>query len=150
MKNIMTKGFVLNKLSERDTLLYKGLAITMIVLHNFLHWVYPKVGENEMTFREYRFEKFLDVVINHSEYIVQVFFGYFGHFGVQVFIFLSAYGIAVKYYDKINDYSLFVFKRVSKIYKPFIYSLLVYFIYKAELEIPDLELKNQQMTDIHF
>lgn len=42
------------KLTKQDTQLYKGVAIFMIVYHNFMH-SFPSPKENEFTFSRDRF-----------------------------------------------------------------------------------------------
>jgi len=128
---LLNTSFILQKLSLEDTIIYKGMAILMIVLHNFLHWTYPKIGENEMSFRDYKFDKFIELVSSQPEYIFQAFFSYFGHFGVQIFIFLSAYGLTMKYIKKEPAYLSFLFSRLAKIYPAFLFSLFIWAIYKA-------------------
>ena len=74
-----------------DTAILKCLAITAIVFHNFFHFVSP-ARENEFTFDPVRFRLFLEAVRQPS-LATQAVFSFFGHFGVQIFIFLSAYGL---------------------------------------------------------
>ncbi len=125
----MKRVFILKSLSKDDTTFYKGLAILMIVFHNFLHWTQPKPGENEMSFSVNRVQEFIDISLTSPEYIGQILFSFWGHFGVQVFLFLSAYGITISYSKTKDAYWKYSIKRFTKIYPAFIVSIVFYFIY---------------------
>ena len=64
-------------LTRTECNVLRGLAIIGIVMHNFCHWLNPIVKENEY------------------QYFSHISF--FGHYGVPVFLFLSAYGLVRKY-----------------------------------------------------
>jgi peptidoglycan/LPS O-acetylase OafA/YrhL len=110
-------------LDKKDTALLKGLAIAAIVFHNFFHVIGP-VRENEFNFDPARFPIFLQTVI-HPSMAIQSFFAFYGHFGVQVFIFLSAYGLAKSHWNDANSWSAFMWSRVKKLYPMF--GLVVFF-----------------------
>ncbi|MDF1642861.1 MAG: acyltransferase [Pseudomonadales bacterium] len=116
-----------NSLDKNDTNLYKGIAILMIATHNFMH-LFPAPKENEFEFNPNRFFDLLYLVINESENILRVFLSFFGHFGVQIFIFLSAYGFTKKYLNRQPNYWLFIWKRIFKIYPAFILGILAWAI----------------------
>lgn len=84
------------QLSRSDTALLKGVAITAIVLHNFCHWLPGCVPENEYTFHPQNTWQ-LTRLIADGEHVVLNLFSYFGHYGVPVFLFLSGYGLVMKY-----------------------------------------------------
>lgn len=96
-----------------DTTALKGLAITAIVLHNFFHVVSP-AHQNEFTFQAHRFDVFLQTV-SQPALAIQAFFSSFGHFGVQVFIFLSAYGLTRSHWND-TSWTAFMRSRVRKLY----------------------------------
>jgi len=110
-----------------DTLVLKGLAILAIVFHNFYHRI-GLVKENELTFDPHRFPVFLAHVIHPTE-TFQALFSYLGHFGVQVFIFLSAYGLALKYYPLKDSPAAFMWSRVKKIYPMYFLAVLLWAAY---------------------
>lgn len=101
----------------RDTTVLKGLAISAIVFHNFFHAVSP-VGQNEFTFDPARFQRLL-AALSHGSLAIQALFSFFGHYGVQVFIFLSAYGLTKSYWDKPQRWTTFMAGRVRKLYPAF-------------------------------
>lgn len=108
----------LTDLDRRDTSILKGIAIFAIVFHNFFHVLGP-VHENEFSFDPNRFPVFLHAIV-HPSMAIQAFFSFFGHFGVQVFIFLSAYGLAKTHWDDDASWSSFMWSRVKKLYPMFL------------------------------
>ncbi len=103
----------------------KGLAIFLIVLHNFFHSTFSKTKENEFDFAPDRFLYFLNELGDRPEEWVQAFFAYFGHFGVQIFIFLSAYSLALSY-PEVRSPASFFLSRVRKLYPFFVGAILLW------------------------
>jgi peptidoglycan/LPS O-acetylase OafA/YrhL len=95
----------------------KALAILAIALHNFFHLVNP-AHENEFVFSPEAFQIFLSQA-RHPELAVQAFLSFFGHFGVQIFIFLSAYGLSKSHWDDSSSWFAFMRGRVNKLYPTF-------------------------------
>jgi peptidoglycan/LPS O-acetylase OafA/YrhL len=114
-------------LDKIDSSLYKGIAILMIVIHNFMH-LFPAPKENEFNFKPYRFFDLLSLLLNEPENVIRVSFSFFGHFGVQIFIFLSAYGLTKRYYLRKITYWPFIWGRIIKIYPSFILAILAWAI----------------------
>lgn len=108
---------MLRDFDHRDSAILKGLAISAIVFHNFFHAVSP-VHQNEFTFDPSRFDVFLNTVI-HPALAVQAFFSFFGHFGVEIFIFLSAYGLTKSHWDDTSSWAGFMWGRIRKLYPKF-------------------------------
>jgi hypothetical protein len=79
----------------------KGIAILAIVLHNYFHMLWGAVGENEFDFEPGRLRSFISAV-GEPDRLIQAFFSYFGHYGVLLFIFLSAYGLAIAHWQPPN------------------------------------------------
>ena len=129
MELLFKKKFTFINLTLEDTTFYKGLAILIIIMHNFFHWVPPAPGENEQNFHPSRVDKYLQIVFNQPEYIFQATFSYLGHYGVQVFLFLSAYGLTVKYLNSDIQYFSYLKRRILKIYPAFLFSILVWLLY---------------------
>ena len=75
----------------------RGIAIIGIVLHNYCHWLGLAVKENEYTFTFANCRRLLAVTfspdINYPVHLLS----FFGHYGVPIFLFLSAYGLVLKY-----------------------------------------------------
>ena len=104
----------LDQLNHRDSTVLKALAILAIVLHNFFHAVSP-ARQNEFRFHPGAFQIFLHEVSQPS-HAVQAFFSFFGHLGVQVFIFLSAFGLAKSHWDDTSSWRQFMWGRIRKLY----------------------------------
>ena len=104
----------LRDLDTKDTAILKGLAITAIILHNFFHLIGP-LHQNEFTFDRARFPLVLRTVV-HPEFAIQGFFTFFGHFGVQVFIFLAAYGLTKSHWEDQSGWTAFMWGRVKKLF----------------------------------
>jgi len=118
-------------LEKNQITIIKGIAIIMIVLHNFLHWSSPFIRENELDYDFSRLKKLGEVIFSEPAYILSGLFSYFGHFGVQLFIFVSAYGLTKKYLksgENIN-YIDFIRFRFLKIYSLVFVGLSVMFCY---------------------
>ena len=104
----------LQDLDLKDTAILKALAITAIILHNFFHLIGP-THQNEFSFSAARFPLFVQTMLR-PELAFQAFFTFFGHFGVQVFIFLSAYGLAKSHWNDGSSWAGFMWRRVKKLY----------------------------------
>lgn len=123
LRDTAKSRFLLGDLDKKDTAILKGLAISAIVFHNFFHVIGP-VHENEFDFDPARFPVFLQTVV-HPSAAIQSFFAFYGHFGVQIFIFLAAYGLAKSHWDDANSWITFMWSRVKKLYPMF--GLVIFF-----------------------
>lgn len=116
-------------LSRADTDMFKGVGILLIVLHNYFHWVAPSPGENEFTFQRDRTVSLIDKIFQQPLETVNLLFDYFGHYGVQIFIFLSAYGLARTYAGQSVDWVPFMLRRAGRLYPVFLLAILVHFLF---------------------
>lgn len=91
-------------LSRMECSALRGIAIAGIFLHNYCHWVGQIVQENEYTFDMDNCNHFFSVIKHPDALFPAHLLSFFGHYGVPVFLFLSAYGLVMKYekqpYDK--------------------------------------------------
>ena len=117
------------EISKEQTLYYKGIGILLIVLHNYFHSLSPLPGENEFDFSSERINLVISILLDNPEDFIRLFFTYMGHFGVQVFIFLSAYGLAKSYPHSTISYRKFITKRILTIYPAFLLSILFFILY---------------------
>ncbi len=90
----MTNSDLLTR-SECNAL--RGLAITGIFLHNYCHWLGPVVKENEYQYFQHNVDWFMQVCANIDGLFPVHVLSFFGHYGVPVFLFLSAFGLERKY-----------------------------------------------------
>lgn len=75
----------------------RGVAILAIVLHNYCHWLSPIIKENEYTFDENNVRGLTQVLSNPDLNLPLHLISFFGHYGVPLFLFLSAFGLVRKY-----------------------------------------------------
>ncbi|PKH01064.1 acyltransferase [Psychromonas sp. MB-3u-54] len=125
-----------NGITKVETNIFKGLAILMIAIHNFMHR-FPTPKENEMKFMPENVYNLFDILLTEPAGIIRALFSYFGHFGVQVFIFLSAYGLMKKYAKNESDflYVKFIFDRLEKIYPMFLLAIVSYFGFMFSINV---------------
>lgn len=105
-------------LSRAECSALRGLAIIAIVMHNYSHWLRHIVQENEYQYFQHNVD-WLSRVLVHPDGLLPVhILSFFGHYGVPVFLFLSAYGLEQKYavkeagrpYDFVRTHFLKLFK----------------------------------------
>lgn len=75
----------------------RGLAIIGIFMHNFIHWLGPMVKENEYQFHQSNVDWLMQILAHPDKNLLWQLFSFFGHYGVPVFVFLSGYGLVLKY-----------------------------------------------------
>jgi len=121
-----SSGIQITAFSRAQTEILKGIGILVIVLHNFLHNLTPSISENQFSFHPERFSKFYLTIADNPFEIIRASFSYFGHYGVQIFIFFSAYGLTRKYLDRNITTSIFLKGRIGKIYTSFLICVAVY------------------------
>jgi len=115
----------------------RALAILAIVFHNYLHWVSDSPGENEFTFRPERGEAFILGLQQTPWDAIRLLATYLGHYGVQVFFFLSGYGLAAKYAGHLTNASplpswwSFQKKRWSSLFPAILMAALGYLIFES-------------------
>ncbi len=84
-------------LTRTECNVVRGLAIIGIFLHNYCHWLRPIVKENEYQFFQHNVDWFQRVFLHPDGYLLMHLLSFFGHYGVPLFLFLSAYGLVKKY-----------------------------------------------------
>lgn len=117
------------EISKQQTDLLKGIGILFIVLHNYFHWVSPSPGENEFIFNARFTNNLLANVSSSYTSFINVVFSFFGHYGVQLFIFISGYGLAKSFTKKKPGFMLFIRQRVARIYPAFLIGIGLLILY---------------------
>jgi peptidoglycan/LPS O-acetylase OafA/YrhL len=107
----------------------KGVAISAIVFHNYFHVISP-VGTNEFVFDAASFRMLLKTLDNPVRAIEGIF-SFFGYFGVGIFVFLSAYGLAKSYWNDPAPWAHFLWGRIGKLYPVFGLVILPWFVLVA-------------------
>lgn len=110
------KSFKIKLITKEDTLILKAIGIILIALHNYYRWVKPITGENEFGMSGGYAINSYQTILNNPLEVINVFFNFLGHYGVQIFIFISAYGLTKVYLSKSIEWRLFVRKRFLKLY----------------------------------
>ena len=75
----------------------RGVAIIGIFLHNFCHWLPGIIRENEYLFNADNVSALRGVMASPDWNLPLHLLSFFGHYGVPMFLFLSAYGLVMKY-----------------------------------------------------
>ena len=84
-------------LTRRECSAMRGIAILAIMLHNYCHFIGRIVKENEYQYLEQNNTRLWQVLTNPDELLPVHLLSYFGHYGVPVFLFLSGFGLVMKY-----------------------------------------------------
>ena len=84
-------------LSKNECTVLRGLGILAILLHNYCHWLEGALMENELTFVQERSDAFYAYAVHPDGNAFLQFFSFFGHYGICVFLFLTGYGLTIKY-----------------------------------------------------
>lgn len=85
------------ELTRTECSALRGIAILGIFMHNFLHWLSPMVKENEYQYHQDNVDRLIAMLVSPSADLPLQLFSFFGHYGVPVFLFLSGYGLVMKY-----------------------------------------------------
>ena len=75
----------------------RGFAILRFVLHNYCHFLNFAVKENEYIFYGDRPRQFWDMLMSMDSQLFVHVFSFLGHYGVPVFLFVSGFGLVMKY-----------------------------------------------------
>lgn len=144
------KGSVFYNLTKKDTNIIKGIAILLIVVHNYVHLRTDR-GENEVDFDMSRIFNVFFKILEDPLNVFETFFTFFGHYGVQLFILISAYGLTKKHMVvKIDSYMGYLFKRVIKVYALLTAGLIFNYMYVSYRARGIFPLSEYLDTVIHF
>lgn len=86
-----------NGFSRAECNALRGLAIIGIFLHNYCHWLGPIVKENEYQYFQLNVDRLVHAVQYPDASLLLHLLSFFGHYGVPLFLFLSAFGLVRKY-----------------------------------------------------
>lgn len=84
-------------LTRIDCSAMRGMAIIGIFLHNYCHWLKGVVRENEYTFNMKNVDGMYGALSSLDHDMLLHLLSFFGHYGVPLFVFLSGYGLVLKY-----------------------------------------------------
>ena len=113
-------------LQKDETNIIKGFSILCIMIHNLLHWGEPLKGkENEFYFISDNIYCFFNAFAEHPIDSLNIIFSYLGHFGVQLFIFISGFGLAMSMMSNPKKYGNFIIDRLKKLYPLVIIAFII-------------------------
>lgn len=116
-----------NWLSREECSALRTIAILSIVVHNFAHKLPGASSENEFAFSKDNSYYFWNNVLS-SDFFIHLF-AYWGHLGVPIFVFLSAYGLSLKYGNgEYINRKHFLFSHYKKLFYPLFIGSIVYSI----------------------
>ncbi len=126
-------------LSRIECNMLRGLAIILIVLNNFGHKINGVHPDNEFNYSFDRVSGFLDSLANPSSILPLELLSFYSPYGVMLFIFLSGYGLVLKY-EKGNGTSAsntaFVVDHYKKLFvmqaKGLAFFLLLYLTFESK------------------
>lgn len=122
-------------LSRDITTIMKGIAILFIVLHNFFHMSYFGFSlENEMTFSLDKTHHYFNSINSLSTFFPETI-SFIGWVGVCVFVFVSGYGVAMKYntHDiRFKEFVLYNYKKLFVLMLPTILFFMIFNIYRLD------------------
>jgi len=106
----------------------RGLAITAIIIHNFVHLYPGMLEENEFGYMARRATAFAHLLSQPDWMTPLQLLSYLGHYGMVVFLFLSGYGL-VKRYERPHEQQpgawSFIVRHYGKLLKLLLPALLV-------------------------
>ena len=120
---------IINNFAKESTLIYKGIGILLIVFHNFFHWIPPYTGENEWHFSRGCFNNFYCGLLDTPFEFINLFFSYFGHYGLQIFVFISGVGLALSMQNQHRSWGIFMIERLKKLYPLMLTGFVFLFFY---------------------
>ena len=137
-------------LSRVECNMLRGMAIILIVLNNFGHKVNGVHPDNEFNYNYDRILGLFESFSNHSSVLPLELLSFYSPFGVMLFIFLSGYGLVLKY-EKGNGRSIsnsgFVIDHYKKLFvmqaKGLAFFLLLYLLYESKEIVQVLPLIKQ-------
>lgn len=127
-----------NLLNREECNVMRGFAIMAVASNNFGHLIKDVIQDNEFVYDYSQVTAFLEALKLPSQILPLDFLAFFSPFGVMLFIFLSGYGLTLKY-EKGNgkqiDHKTFVIDHYTKLFqmqiKGLAMFLLVMFIFNS-------------------
>ena len=134
------------RITKEDTIYLKGIGILMIIMHNFFHVLKPLIGENEFAYEPQNSLNFLSNLSASPLNFPQALLSYFGHYGVQIFIFCSGYGLTVIYRKSALKFKPYILKRLYKLYPTFIIGIILLLAYQVAFS--DFEITTRTLAAV--
>ncbi len=141
------------EISKETNNVLRGVAILAIVMHNFCGWA--GVSENEFRFAASNITDLWTSISSGALNAVWDIIAFFGHYGVEIFVFLSGYGLAKKHAGAIPRFGAYMRHNISKLWLLMIPGLLCYavltliFFARFRLYCPSVILHNNVSLPFH-
>jgi hypothetical protein len=116
-------------ISRYECTILRGIAILGIILHNFCHKIPGAVEGNEFNFDITCPIQLFHEICNPNIGLLNHLLSFFGHYGVALFVFLSGYGLSVKYENacaKQPSFRGFMLHNLTKFWKYYIPGVIIY------------------------
>ena len=136
--------------SIRATDVLKGVAILLIMVHNFYHHLPPVMGENEFSFQDGLFRQYVAFGIANPEQVLRYSFSFFGHIGVQLFVFLTAYGYGMQSAKACGISIRYLLPRFLRVYVAFIVAVVLYLILLSAARISGAGVQPLGALDLFY
>ncbi len=112
-------------LNKKECLFLKGIAIIFIILHNYCHEFPSAIEANEFLWIKGNIISFYNHLIHPSYFIISDFFSFWGHYGIVIFLFISGYGLVMKYEQTSVPHKYKTFDFIKKHYVK-LFSLMIW------------------------
>ena len=101
------------------------IAIICIMIHNYAHKMPGAAQENEFAYHFENDNNFRQLLFS-SDFLTHIF-SYWGHLGVPIFVFLSGYGLALKYDNHVQiKWKNYLESHYKKLFFPLLFGTLAY------------------------
>ena len=124
----LSRIMVFKGYTKRDTSIIKGFGILCIVLHNYFHWRPPSPGENEFDFLSERVTAFFTLLSEKPAEFINLTFSFLGHYGVQLFIFMSGFGLAMSMMNSPRTWESFFVSKLKRLYPLLLVGMLFFIL----------------------
>lgn len=116
-------------LTRQDSQQLRGLAILLIIIHNFCHVLPEAIPENEYLWSIEPILQYGRYIQHGGPHLILNLFSHYGFYGIALFIFLSGYGLATKY-DQNEGISPihFLVHHATKLWRLLFVGIFVYYI----------------------
>jgi peptidoglycan/LPS O-acetylase OafA/YrhL len=118
-------------ITPKESLFLKGIAILLIVIHNFCHQVLPYPGVSEFRFSQNGADDFISFLVTQPLDMFRTISTYYGHYGVQIFLFLTGYAFMVKSLHSAPKFLSFQIQRWKALYPAIFIAALGYIAYDS-------------------
>ena len=135
---MQSKSYLLNK---ENSLILRGLAIIAIMYHNLLHDGFFKLcQENEMDYSQKKADAFWGIIANPDWSVIFEISSFLGWIGVPIFVFLTGYGLAVKYPQQVHiNKRSFIKKNYLKLF---------FLLFPPSLYFAYFDIRQEAWTDL--